>query len=152
MELKKLLILILLLSFSKLNADIILPNKNFSPFEVIKIQLEALKNNDKPKMDNGIKQTWVFAHPKNKKVTGPYQRFRLMIYDVHYRILLNHYSHKIDLLFKNNIKYIYGVKIVDKEKKQFYYEWHVELGNEMECNKCWFTSVVSMPTDQGSSI
>ena len=42
------------------------PNERFTAYEVLKIQLEALKNNDKPKMDNGIEQTWLFAHPQNK--------------------------------------------------------------------------------------
>ena len=53
------------------------------PYDVVKIQLEALKNNNDN--DAGIKQTWLFAHPDNKKMTGPYERFRIMIYDVHYR-------------------------------------------------------------------
>ena len=38
------------------------------------------------------------------------------------------------------------------EKKQFYYLWHVERGNDKNCKSCWFTSGVSMPTDQGNSI
>ena len=39
-----------------------------------------------------------------------------------------------------------------EEKKQFYYLWHVERGNDENCKNCWFTSGVSMPTDQGNSI
>ncbi len=152
MELKKIITIIVLFSFSSLYAEVILPNKNLTPIQVIKIQLEALKNNDDPKLDSGIEQTWLFAHPKNKEVTGPYQRFKLMLYDVHYRILLNHFSHKIDLIYKDKKKHIFGVKIISKEKKQFYYEWHVELGTDKSCKSCWFTSVVSMPRDQGSSI
>ena len=46
-------------------------------------------------MDNGIEQTWLFAHPQNKIITGPLDRFKLMLYDVHYKILLNHKSHQI---------------------------------------------------------
>ena len=49
-------------------------------------------------MTLGIKQVWVFAHPENKKVTGPYEKFRIMIYGAQYRYLLNHTSHKIDLM------------------------------------------------------
>ena len=52
---------------------------------MVKIQLNALKNNDEK--DDGIKQTWLFAHPDNKKVTGPYERFRIMIYGEQYRHL-----------------------------------------------------------------
>ena len=61
------------------------PNERLTAYEVLKIQLEALKNNDKPKMDNGIEQTSLFAHPQNKIITGPLDRFKLMLYDVHYK-------------------------------------------------------------------
>ena len=49
-------------------------------------------------------------------------------------------------------KFVYGVKVMSEEKKQFYYLWHVEKGNDQNCKSCWFTSGVSMPTDQGNSI
>ena len=86
MELKKLSITItLILFFSFLNAGNITPNEKLLPYDVVKIQLEALKNNNKN--DDGIKVTWLFAHPNNKKVTGPYERFRIMIYGQQYRQL-----------------------------------------------------------------
>ena len=82
MELKKILLSIFFVGLiSSVKADIIKPAENLSAYDVIKIQLDALKNNDDK--DNGIKQTWLFAHPENKKMTGPYPRFRIMLYDVH---------------------------------------------------------------------
>ena len=151
MELKKILLSIFFVGLiSSTKADIIKPAENLSAYDVIKIQLDALKNNDDK--DNGIMQTWLFAHPDNKKATGPYPRFRGMLYDVHYRILLNHYSHKIDLIMNTDNKFVYGVKVLSEKKKQFYYLWHVERGNNKNCKSCWFTSGVSMPTDQGNSI
>ena len=48
------------------------PNEKLLPYDVVKIQLEALKNNNKN--DDGIKVTWLFAHPDNKKVTGPIRK------------------------------------------------------------------------------
>ena len=56
-------------SFSK--ADLINPDNSILPSEVIKIQLVALMNNDNEFKDSGIEQTWNFAHPNNKKNTGP---------------------------------------------------------------------------------
>ena len=89
MELKKIYLFIIVILFSnKLNSEIINPNEKLLPYDVVKIQLEALKNNNKN--DEGIKQTWLFAHPDNKKITGPYERFRIMIYGAQYRPLLNH--------------------------------------------------------------
>ncbi len=67
MELKKIyfFIIIILLS-SKLYGEIVSPNEKFLPYDVVKIQLEALKKNNKN--DEGIKQTWLFAHPDIKKL------------------------------------------------------------------------------------
>ena len=56
-------------------AEVIKPNNGIEPFQVVKIQLKSLKENDKPIKDNGITQTWEFAHPNNQKYTGPLNRF-----------------------------------------------------------------------------
>ena len=99
MELKKYFILIILLNFTNfLYADTIKPANNLTAYDVIKIQLNALKNNNKPNKNSGIKQTWVFAHPKNKKITGPYERFQKMLLGDQYNVLINHESHKIKLI------------------------------------------------------
>ena len=151
MELKKiyLFIFIILLS-NQLNSEIINPNEKLSPYDVVKIQLEALKNNEKN--DEGIKQTWLFAHPENKKSTGPYERFRIMIYGAQYKSLLNHSSHKINLIMNTPNKHIFKIEILAKDKQLLFYEWHVQKASEENCNNCWFTSAVSMPVDQGNTI
>ena len=125
MELKKIYLFIIVIFFSnKLNSEIINPNEKLLPYDVVKIQLEALKDNDKN--DEGIKQTWLFAHPDNKKITGPYERFRIMIYGAQYRSLLNHSSHKINLLMNTPNKHIFKIEILAKDKKLLFYEWHVQ--------------------------
>ena len=54
MELKKIILAIFFVSFvSSANAEMIKPAENLSAYDVIKIQLDALKNNDDK--DNGIK-------------------------------------------------------------------------------------------------
>ena len=153
MELKKFFFILFIFNITSfLNAEIVKPSKNFTPYDVIKIQLNALKNNNKLTNDLGIKQVWIFAHPENKKVTGPYERFRIMIYGAQYRYLLNHTSHKIDLMTNTPQKNIYKVEILTKDKTLFFYEWHVKKGDEKNCKDCWFTSAVSIPIDQGNSI
>ena len=153
MELKKFFFILFIFNITSfLNAEIVKPSKNFTPYDVIKIQLNALKNNNKLTNDLGIKQVWVFAHPENKKVTGPYEKFRIMIYGAQYRYLLNHTSHKIDLMMNTPQKNIYKVEILTKDKTLFFYEWHVKKGDEKDCKDCWFTSAVSIPVDQGNSI
>jgi len=151
MELKKTLIIILLVLFSiSSSADSISPNEKLLPYDVVKIQLEALKNNNKN--DDGIKITWLFAHPDNKKITGPYERFRIMIYGQQYRQLLNHESHEINLMMNTTNAHMFRIKILTKEKQLLFYEWQVQKATEKNCIDCWFTSSVSIPIDQGNTI
>ena len=151
MELKKFIIsFIFIFYFSHLNAELIKPNKKLNPYDVVKIQLLALKDNDEK--DQGIKQTWFFAHPNNKKVTGPYERFRIMIYSQQYKYLINHTSHKINLISNSSNKFVYRIEILTDDKKLFFYEWHVQKGSDENCKNCWFTSAVSLPADQGNTI
>ena len=151
MELKKIsIVLIVILFSSQVKAELVKPNTKLDPYDVIKIQLEALKNNDS--QDKGIKQTWLFAHPDNKKVTGPFDRFRIMIYGQQYRHLINHSSHKIKLITNSPNTFVYRIEILSENKKLFIYEWHVQKGSDNNCKDCWFTSAVSQPFDQGNTI
>ena len=119
MELKNIfLTLVFVLTFNTLNAEMIKPSKDLSAFDVVKIQLEALKKNNN--LNNGIKQTWLFGHPDNKKFTGPYKRFEGMLLGQQYKILLNHSSHKINLISNSPNTFIYGVEILDDDKKLFF--------------------------------
>ena len=153
MELKKFFIFIIILNFKNfLYADIIKPTKNLTAYDVIKIQLNALKNNNKPNKNFGIKQTWVFAHPENKKFTGPYERFEKMLLGNQYNVLLNHESHKIKLIMNSKNKYIYSVELISNDKKMYLYEWHLEKSTTAECSNCWFTTIVSPPTNKGNTI
>tara|TARA_B110000444_G_scaffold253398_1_gene284200 strand:- start:519 stop:923 length:405 start_codon:yes stop_codon:yes gene_type:complete len=121
MELKKYLILIIVLNFTNfLYADIIKPAENLTAYDVVKIQLIALKNNNKPSKNTGIKQTWIFAHPENKKYTGPYERFEKMLLGNQYNLLLNHDSHRIELIMKSKDTYIYNIELISKKKKNVF--------------------------------
>ena len=143
----------MILSFTNfLHADIIKPAENLTAYDVVKIQLTALKNNNKPNKNAGIKQTWVFAHPENKKITGPYERFKKMLLGDQYSFLLNHESHKIKLIMNSKNLYIYNVELISSDKKMYFYEWHLEKIFTDECSSCWFTTIVSPPTNKGNII
>ena len=55
------LIFFFLFSLQKSSAELLKPNNELKPFDVVKIQLSALKNNNKPYKNAGIEQTWKFA-------------------------------------------------------------------------------------------
>ena len=86
---------ILLLTTVYSYSELINPNKNITPKEVVEIQLNGLKQNDLEYKDRGIEQTWTFAHPNNKRVTGPLGNFKRMIKGASYKMMINHLSHTI---------------------------------------------------------
>ena len=148
---KAVVIFFLLTSFLK--AEIKNPNSTILPAEVIKIQLDGLMNNDKDFKDSGISQTWNFAHPNNKKNTGPLPNFKMMIKGNSYKMLLNHLSHTITALDSSNEWAQFEVVILDKGKIYHKFNWQVEkFTMEGPLQGCWLTTVVSNPIPLGSSI
>ena len=140
-------------NFSLLKADLLIPNNSILPAEVIKIQLTALMNNDKEFEDSGIEQTWNFAHPNNKKNTGPSPNFKMMIKGNSYEMLLNHLSHSVTELGSSDNWAQFEVVILDKKKIYHKFNWQVEkFTMEGPLQGCWLTTVVSSPTPLGSSI
>ncbi len=135
------------------NAELIKPNSGLKPFDVLMIQLKSLKDNNKPYKDAGIEQTWEFAHPANKKMTGPLEKFKNMIYSDDYKILINHENNESLILKETLNKLIYKVYILSKDKKKYYYIWQIEkVKQEGKLKDCWMTSAVSEPTYLGETI
>ena len=117
------------------------------------IQLNSLKNNNKPYKDAGIEQTWEFAHPINKASTGPLERFKQMIYSDSYKILISHENTKTIILKESPEKFVFKVYVLSKDKKKYYYIWQIEkVEQEGELKNCWMTTVVSDPIYLGETI
>ena len=146
-------VLFFFLNISFLKADLLIPNNSILPAEVVKIQLVALMNNDKKFEDSGIEQTWNFAHPNNKKNTGPLPNFKMMIKGNSYQMLINHISHTVTELGSSDNWAQFEVVILDKEKIYHKFNWQVEKFTlEGPLQGCWLTTVVSSPIPLGSSI
>ena len=156
--LKKLLltfnvILFYFLSTNGLKADLVNPSSLIKPKEVIQIQLTGLMKNDSFFKDSGIEQTWNFAHPENKRNTGPLTNFKMMIKGRSYEMLLNHLSHTITEVGSSDKWAQFEVIILDSEKIYHKFNWQVEkyIG-EGPLQDCWLTTMVSSPIALGSSI
>ena len=136
-----------------LKAKLIKPNNNIEPQQVVKIQLLGLINNDNPNKDNGIKQTWEFAHPSNKKYTGPLPKFINLLKSASYKMLINHLDNEIIEVFKSNNQYGFEVTILGNDKKYYKFQWVLErYYEEGHLKNCWLTTSVSSPVSLGSSI
>ena len=134
-------------------ADLQIPNNSILPAEVIKIQLIGLMNNDQDFKDSGIEQTWNFAHPNNKKNTGPLPKFKMMIKGNSYQMLLNHLSHTVTQVGIGDKWVQFEVIILDKNKIYHKFNWQVEKYTmDGPLKDCWLTTMVSSPIPLGSSI
>ena len=148
---KILFLLLVTLSFS--NAELLSPNNSISPKEVVKIQLSGLQQNDINYKDSGIEQTWQFAHPNNKRVTGPLSNFKMMIKSDSYGMMINHLSHTITEVGSSDKWAQFEVIILDKDKIYHKFNWQVEKYTlDGSLKDCWLTTMVSSPIPLGSSI
>ncbi len=140
---KILFLLLITISFS--NAELLSPNNTISPKEVVKIQLSGLQQNDLEYKDSGIEQTWKFAHPNNKRVTGPLSNFKMMIKSDSYEMMIDHLSHTITELGSSDKWAQFEVIILDQEKIYHKFNWQVEKYTmDGPLKDCWLTTMVSV--------
>ena len=143
----------IILFSTSLLAELIKPTPEINPEEVVKIQLSSLMNNNDPYLNAGIEQTWEFAHPNNKKVTGPLDNFKRMIKGDTYQMMINHLSHTITKLGSGEKWSQFEVVILDKNKIYHKFNWQVEKYTlDGRLKDCWLTTMVSSPIPLGSSI
>jgi hypothetical protein len=148
----KILILVFIVTTSSI-AEILKPSSQIKPSEVVKIQLTGLQKNDQEFKDSGIEQTWNFAHPNNRKVTGPLPNFKRMIKGDSYQMMLDHVSHTIKELGSSDKWAQFEVIILDKNKIYHKFNWQVEKYTlDGALKDCWLTTMVSNPIPLGSSI
>ncbi|MDA9604018.1 hypothetical protein N9S16_00650 [Candidatus Pelagibacter sp.] len=146
-------LILFLISISISKAELLKPNNKIEPSEVVKIQLIGLQKNDQGYKDSGIEQTWNFAHPNNKKVTGPLGNFKRMIKGDAYQMMINHLSHTITQLGMEDNWAQFEVVILDKNKIYHKFNWQVEKYTlDGALKDCWLTTMVSNPIPLGDSI
>ena len=127
-------------------AELLKPNPALMPIEVISIQLNALKDNNNPYLNAGVAQTWEFAHPSNRKYTGPLKNFTKMMYAPSYVIILDHIDHNIIYVSVRDFIAHYFVEMTDKEGNKFGFTWTLEkVITESKFKDCWMTTAVSQP-------
>ena len=147
------ILIVFFIPFSISKAELLEPNSKINPSEVVKIQLLGLQKNDNGFADSGIEQTWNFAHPNNKKATGPLDNFKRMIKGNNYQMMINHISHTITETRGGDNWVQFEVIILDNKKIYHKFNWQVEkYTDDGPLKDCWLTTMVSSPVSLGSSI
>jgi hypothetical protein len=132
-------------------ADLLAPDPALSPAEVVAIQLNALQANEAA-TDAGIAQTFAFAHPDNKRLTGPLPRFAQMIRGPQYRMLLNHHSHEVAEVSRTDDEAVFAVTVTSRTGEVVGYRWSVAKVMGGEHAGAWMTISVSPPVPVGQAI
>ena len=118
------------------------PSPALSPRDVVEAQLAALRANDEPDTDAGIRTAFRFASPDNKKSTGPIERFVEMVKNPHYAPLLNHRAaHLSETTEKGDLARI-KVTVIGADGTEAAFVWVLERVRAPECAACWMTSTV----------
>ena len=148
----KIIITFIVLFTTSVFAELIKPNPDIKPEEVISIQLSSLMKNDDPYTNAGIEQTWEFAHPSNRAYTGPIQKFIRMMYAPSYAVMLNHLKHEIlDVKLEKEIAYFF-IELTAGDGKMYGFKWTLNKVNEDGIFKnCWMTTGVSIPMPLSTS-
>ena len=125
------------------------PSPDFSPEQVVEIQLLGLKLT---KGDSGsveMQQVWRFAHPDNKRMTGPLPRFARLFDLPAYRPLLGHVSHEIIRLAERDDLVQLQVQITALDNQAYLYSWIVGKVENGPDEGSWMTMSVSAPRGGG---
>lgn len=116
------------------------PSPDYSPDQVVTIQLDALKNNNRA--DDGIATVFSFASPANKRLTGPLKRFKNIIRDPNYRPMLNHLSTSLDPVRISGNEAVQRVTLIDAVGNEIVYLFFLSKQRRSPCAGCWMTDAV----------
>ena len=140
--------------------EFIKPSARLSAEEVVEIQLLGLQaaGDDRPA---GIEQVWRFAHPDNRKVTGPITRFSQLFDLPAYAPLIGLRDYVINerVLSENRARFVITIRAVDGAA--YGYIWSLRtltarlspsLADDTdEADLVWMTTAVSAPYAGGGS-
>jgi hypothetical protein len=118
------------------------PSPALSPTEVVRVQVEALGDNDDPYEDAGIEAAFNFASPDNKRATGPLPRFRTLFDTPAYGPMIDHVGATYSDAQVNGATARIGVILRTKSGKRVGYLFRLSRQSTPPCNDCWMTDAV----------
>jgi len=96
--------------------------------------------------EKSIKTIWGHAHKDNKAVTGPIERFGVMLTSEPYNAIINLTDYSFEVLQEDDQTIQYEIKILNNKNEYFIVNWIFTLDKcEMNEGLCWQTISVSPP-------
>ena len=114
-----------------------------SPEDVVSTQIEALQQNDTPYEDRGIEVTFNFASPTNKRMTGPLERFKVMVRSPIYGPMIDHRSAEyVNVRVEGDFAEV-DVILQSKNGQYLGYRFMLSRQHDNQYEGSWMTDAVS---------
>ena len=155
---KKLLLFFLIISCSSVsNESTLLQQSSESPLETNKNQDVLSLNSEEilieifdtyktfsENPDVAVDIIWNFAHEDNQEVTGPKERFSMMLTSEPYDSIVDLKDYSYEVITKSTENIQYEIKVLAKNNNYFVITW---IFKKTICNDkpCWRTIGVSQP-------
>jgi Domain of unknown function (DUF4864) len=118
------------------------PIPEIPPDQVVKHQVNSLKNNSKKGGDLGVAAVFMFASPSNKMFTGPLKRFIGMVKTPLYAPLLDHQKAYFDPIIITENQAEQRVIIIDETNSPNVYIFRLSRQTYGAYRNCWMTDSV----------
>ncbi len=118
------------------------PDPKYTPADVVRIQLQALRANDTPRKNAGIEVAFRFASPANKSTTGPLARFIDLVSSPPYRPMLNHRTAHLGQIEIEDNKAVQPVILVAPTGERVGYLFSLSKQLRGRYAACWMTDAV----------
>lgn len=118
------------------------PIPDYGPQDVVRIQLEALANNNVPHKDAGIEITFRFASPSNQQMTGPLNRFIRLLYNPLYSPMLEHRALNFGEVVQKNDRARVSVILTAADGQRVGYLFILSKQKSGDFDRCWMTDSV----------
>jgi hypothetical protein len=122
------------------------PDPSLSAEDVVRVQMRALRTNGPD--DEGIRVTYRFASPSNKRVTGPYERFAEMIKAPPYDAMLNAKKVELGTLRVAEGRALQEVLVTTVDGQRVAYLFMLRRQTEAPVEGCWMTEAVIVEREQ----
>ena len=129
-------------------SEALVPRPAFSPGDVIRIQIAALRHNDE--QDRGIEVAFRFASPANRARTGPLSRFITMIRNGPYALMLGFREASYGPVESRGSRARQRVTL-SGERTSVTYWFYLSRQSEAPHVDCWMTDAVYVEPFPGQS-
>lgn len=119
-----------------------LPHQELTPEQVLKIQLAALKMNDVPADNNGVRTAHRFCTAESRAILGTPEQFTLLFRDPMYSPLLNFQSLRFDGVYRKGSRACIQFTVTCGKGSEAHYIAHLVIEEDGPDKGCWMTDSI----------